>query len=81
MALRIGKDADFLQICLGIVSSGMLSSWCLCTDDYNSIGYIFIWNFHNLFEVLDEGIDFMEAILDPLQKLLEHSPFLDADIV
>ena len=63
------------------LSSGMLSSWCLCTDDYNSIGYIFIWNFHNLFEVLDEGIDFMEAILDPLQKLLEHSPFLDADIV
>ena len=81
MALRIGKDADFLQICLSIVASGMFSSWCLCTDDHNSIGNLFIWNFHYLYEVLDEGIYFMETILDPLQKLLEHSPFLDADIV
>ena len=44
------------------------------------IANLFIWNFHYLYEVLNEWICIMEAILDSLQKFLKHSLLLDADI-
>ena len=81
MTLTVSQNANFLQVGLGIVSPGMLSCWRLGTDDQHSIGNFIVRNLQNLLEIMDEGIDFMEAILDPLQKLLEYSPFLDADIV
>ena len=77
MVLTIGHYADLFQVKLGIVPPSMLSSRCFGTDDQLSIGYLFIWYFQNLLEVLDEWISFMKAILNPLKKLLKDSPILD----
>ena len=70
MTLTVSQDANFFQVGLGIVSPGMLSCWRLGTDDQHSIGNFIIWNLQNLLEIMDEGIDFMEAILNFLEKFL-----------
>ena len=70
MSLTVSQDADFFQVGLCIVSSGMLSSWRLGTDDQHSIGNFIIRKFQYLLEVMDEWINFMEAILNSLEKFL-----------
>ena len=70
MVLTVGHNADLFQVKLGIVPPGMFSSGSFGTDDQLSICYLFIRNFQNLLEVIDEWIVLMEAILNSLEKFL-----------
>ena len=80
MVLTVGHYADLFQVKLGIVPPSMFSSGSFGTDDQLSICYFIIRNLQNLLEVVDEWIDFMKAILNPLEKLLKDSPVLDTDV-
>ena len=77
MVLTVGHYTDLFQVKLGVVPPSMFSSGSFGTNDQLSIGYLIIRNLQNLLEVVDEWIDFMKAILNPLKKLLKDSPVLD----
>ena len=80
MVLTVGHYANLFQVKLGIVPPGVFSSGSFGTDNQLSIGYLLIRNLQNLLEVVDEWIDFMKRVLNPLENLLKDSPVLDTDV-
>ena len=73
MGFTAGKNADFLKVELFIVPSCMFSRWSrLGTDDDFPFWKIFCSDFHDLLEVLDEWVVFMESFLYLFQNLFQH---------